>query len=90
MDTTIQIRTNTKIKKAAQKVFKKQGVTMSSAFNYFLQEVAHANSFSRRERSIAKSSSKISSNWREQMEIDLKTRPRYNSAQEFLDSMRHH
>ena len=87
MDTTIQIRTNAKIKKAAQKVFKKNGVTMSLAFNAFLQEVAHAKSFPVRELSTSKPSSKISSNWREQMEIDIKNGKSYSTVEEMLDDV---
>ena len=88
MDTTIQIRTNNKIKTAAQKVFKKEGVSMSLAFNSFLQEVAHTKSFPVKVFPIKDIPAPASRNWREQMEVDLKTRKRYASAKEFLDDIR--
>ena len=85
MDTTIQIRTNNKIKLAAQKVFKKEGVSMSLAFNSFLQEVAHTKSFPVKVYPIKEVPASVARNWREQMEIDLKTAKRYNSAQELWE-----
>ena len=39
MNTTIQIRTNKTLKLKAQKIFEKQGLTLSSAFNMYMADV---------------------------------------------------
>lgn len=66
MDTTLQIRTNTKIKNAAQKVFKKEGLSMSKAFNLYMQEVI-------RNKKV---------NLNDSMILDLKNSKRYYSVEE--------
>jgi addiction module RelB/DinJ family antitoxin len=39
MTTTIQIRTNVKAKKAAQRILEAQGLNLSSAFNLYLYKI---------------------------------------------------
>ena len=80
MDTTIQIRTSSVLKKKALKVFKKEGVTMSSVFNAFLEEVAHKGSVS-----VTSIPSPVVREWRKQMEIDLKTKKSYASTEEMWE-----
>ena len=85
MNTTIQFRTNSKIKKEAMKVFKKEGITMSTAFNSFLEEVAYKGSLPVKVYPVEKVPAPIARNWREQMEIDMKTAKVYNNVEEFLE-----
>ena len=80
MDTTIQIRTTSALKKKALKVFKKEGVTMSSVFNAFLEEVAHKGNIS-----ITSIPSSVIREWRKQMDLDLKTKKTYGSAEEMWE-----
>ena len=84
MNTTIQIRTNEKIKKQAMKVFKKEGVTMSLAFNSFLEEVAYKGSFPVKVFPVAKVPAPVVRNWREQFAEEIKTAKRYNTFEEYL------
>ena len=80
MDTTIQIRTTSALKKKALKVFKKEGVTMSSVFNAFLEEVSYKGSLP-----VMSIPSPVVSAWRQEMEKETKNKKRYSSAKEFLD-----
>lgn len=82
MDTTIQIRTNNKLKLAAQKVFKKEGISMSLAFNSFLEEVAHKKSFPVQVYPVENIPAPAARNWREEMEWELKYGKSYASAEE--------
>lgn len=75
MDTTIQIRTNIEIKKAAQKVFKNQGITMSSAFNQFLENVVSNKNFTR------------PVTLRDKITQELKSEKAYSTAQEMWDDV---
>lgn len=84
MDTTIQIRTNSKIKKEAMKVFKKEGISMSLAFNSFLEEVVFKGSLPVEVYPTEKIPAPVARNWRKQMEIDIKKGKGYKSAEEFL------
>ncbi len=87
MDTTIQIRTNSKIKKEAMKVFKKEGISMSSAFNAFLEEVGRKGSLPVEVYPQEKVPAPVAKAWRAQMEKDLKNFKKgdgYKSAEEFL------
>jgi addiction module RelB/DinJ family antitoxin len=88
MDTTIQIRTNSKIKKAAAKVFKKEGISMSSAFNAFLEEVVYKGSLPVEVYPVEKISAPVMRNWRKEIEEELKTGKTYKSAKELLDDMK--
>ena len=72
MNTTIQIRTTSKIKKEAQKVFKKEGISMSSAFNTFLEEVGRKGSLPVEVYPMEKVPAPVAQSWRRQMEKDLK------------------
>ena len=85
MNTTIQIRTNSKIKKEAMKVFKKEGVSMSTAFNSFLEEVAFKGSLPVEVYPVEKVPAPIARNWRKQMEIDVKTKKGYKNAKEMWE-----
>lgn len=82
MDTTIQIRTNSKIKKEAMKVFKKEGISMSLAFNSFLEEVVYKGSLPVEVYPVDKIPAPVARNWRRQMEIDVKKGKGYKSAKE--------
>ncbi len=89
MDTTIQIRTTSKIKKEAMKVFKKEGISMSTAFNAFLEEVAHKGSLPVEVYPVEKVPAPVARNWRKQMEEELKHVKKgdgYTSAEEFLQA----
>ena len=82
MDTTIQIRTNSKLKKEVLKVFKKEGISMSSAFNSFLEEVAFKGSLPVEVYKEEKVPAPVMRAWRVQMEKELKTGKGYKSAEE--------
>ena len=82
MDTTIQIRTTSKIKREAMKVFKKEGISMSLAFNSFLEEVAYKGSLPVEVHPIEKIPAPVMRNWRKQMEIDIKKCKGYNNTKE--------
>jgi addiction module RelB/DinJ family antitoxin len=87
MDTTIQIRTTSKIKKEAMKVFKKEGISMSSAFNAFLEEVERKGSLPVTVYPQEKVPAPVAKAWRVQMEKDLKNFKKgdgYTSAEGFL------
>lgn len=84
MDTTIQIRTTSALKKKALKVFKKEGVTMSSVFNAFLEEVSYKGSLPVEVHKREKISAPALRNWRKEIEEELKTAKRYNSVEDFL------
>lgn len=88
MDTTIQIRTNNKLKTAAQKVFKREKISMSLAFNSFLEEVAHQKSFPVKVYPTKKVPANIARNIQEQMEWDIKYGKRYASAEEMFADMK--
>lgn len=83
MDTTIQIRTNSKIKKSAMKVFKKEGLSMSSAFNAFLEEVVYKGSLPVEVYPIEKIPAPVIRNWRKEIEKEMKTGKVYKNAEEF-------
>ncbi len=88
MDTTIQIRTSSKIKKEAMKVFKKEGISMSSAFNAFLEEVGRKGSLPVEVYPQEKVPAPIAKAWRAQMEKDLKNVKKgdgYKSAKEMWE-----
>lgn len=80
MDTTIQIRTNNILKEKAKKVFVKKGVTMSYAFNSFLEQVVRGN-ISIVPKFTIPADPKFK-NWREEMEYEVKNGKRYSSAEE--------
>ncbi len=82
MDTTIQIRTNSKTKKAAMKVFKKEGLSMSSAFNAFLEEVIYKGSLPVEVYPVEKVSAPVMRNWRKEIEEELKNGKVYKSTAE--------
>ena len=84
MNTTIQIRTNEKLKKEAMKVFKKEGISMSTAFNSFLEEVACKGSLPVEVYPVERVPAPIARSWRKQMGIDIKKGKKYKSAEEFL------
>ncbi len=88
MDTTIQIRTTSKIKKEALKVFKKEGISMSSAFNSFLEEVVYKGSLPVEVYKAEKVSAPVMRNWRKEIEEELKHGKTYKNAKEFLDDMK--
>lgn len=88
MDTTIQIRTTSKIKKEAMKVFKKEGLSMSSAFNAFLEEVVYKGSLPVEVFPVEKVSAPVLRNWRKEIEEEMKTGKTYKSAEEFLNDMK--
>lgn len=79
MDTTIQIRTSSALKKKVLKVFKKEGVTMSSVFNAFLEEVAHKGNVS-----VTSIPSPAVREWRKEIEEELRTAKRYDTVEDFL------
>ena len=85
MDTTIQIRTNSKIKKAAAKVFKKEGLSMSSAFNAFLEEVVYKGSLPVEVFPVEKIPAPVIRNWRKEIEEEMKTGKMYKSAEEMWE-----
>ncbi len=64
MDTTIQICTSSKIKKEAMKVFKKEGILMSSAFNAFLEEVGRKGSIPATVYAMEKVPAPVAHSWR--------------------------
>lgn len=80
MDTTIQIRTSSALKKKVLKVFKKEGTTMSSVFNAFLEEVAYKGS-----TSVKSIPAPVVLEWRKQMEIDIKTKKSYANVEEMWE-----
>lgn len=82
MDTTIQIRTTSKVKKAAIKVFKKEGISMSSAFNSFLEEVIYKGSLPVKVYPVEKISAPVLRHWRKEMEEAIKHGKGYKSAKE--------
>ncbi len=84
MDTTIQIRTSNKLKLAAQKVFKKEGISMSLAFNSFLEEVAHKKSFPVQVYPVETLPADRVRSWKEEMEWELKYGKSYSSAEEMF------
>lgn len=88
MDTTIQIRTTSKIKKAAIKVFKKEGISMSSAFNSFLEEVVYKGSLPVEVFPLEKFSAPAMRHWRKEIEEEMKTGKVYKNAEEFLKDMK--
>ena len=81
MDTTIQIRTKTILKNKALKVFKRQGVSMSLAFNTFLEEVAIKGSLPVQVYPVAHVPAPVSRNWKQDMEKDIKTGKKYKSVE---------
>ncbi len=89
MDTTIQIRTTSKVKKAAMKVFKKEGISMSSAFNSFLEEVVYKGSLPVEVYPVEKIPAPALRNWRKEMEETIKHGKGYKSAEEFLQDIKH-
>lgn len=82
MDTTIQIRTNSKTKKEAMKVFKKEGLSMSSAFNAFLEEVVYKGSLPVEVFPVEKVPAPLMRNWRKEIEEELKHGKTYKNAEE--------
>lgn len=82
MDTTIQIRTTSKIKKEAMKVFKKEGLSMSSAFNAFLEEVVYKGSLPVEVYPVEKISAPALRNWRKEIEEEMKTAKVYKNTTE--------
>ncbi|MEI6810630.1 MAG: type II toxin-antitoxin system RelB/DinJ family antitoxin [Candidatus Nomurabacteria bacterium] len=88
MDTTIQIRTNSKIKREAAKIFKKQGLSMSSAFNAFLEEVVYKGSLPVEVYPVEKIPAPVIRNWRKEIEKEMKTGKGYKSAEEFWEDMK--
>lgn len=82
MDTTIQIRTTSKIKKEAMKIFKKEGISMSLAFNSFLEEVVYKGSLPVEVYPTEKVSAPVLRNWRKQMELDIKNGKGYKNTKE--------
>ncbi len=88
MDTTIQIRTTSKVKKAALKVFKKEGISMSLAFNSFLEEVVYKGSLPVEVYPVEKIPIPVLRNWRKEMKEAMKHGKGYKNAKEFLDDMK--
>ena len=88
MNTTIQIRTNSKIKAEAMKVFKKEGISMSRAFNSFLEEVAHKGGLPVEVYPVEKVPAPIARNWRKQMDKDLKKAKGYKNTNEMWNDIK--
>jgi addiction module RelB/DinJ family antitoxin len=88
MDTTIQIRTTSKIKKEAMKVFKKEGLSMSSAFNAFLEEVVYKGSLPVEVFPAEKVPAPVMHKWRKEIEEELKHGKAYKNAEEFLKDVK--
>ncbi len=88
MNTTIQFRTNSKIKKEAMKVFKRDGITMSSAFNAFLEEVAFKGSSHVEVYPVKKVPAPYSRKIQKEIDEAIKNGKGYKSAKEYLDDMK--
>ena len=100
MNTTIQVKADLKTKVAAKKILKKQGVTMSLAFNEYLKEVVKARSYqiwtqvgtatdnfpdTLMNEEIPKID--IPKNWKEERDWQIKYGKRYTSVKEMMDDV---
>lgn len=88
MNTTIQFRTNSKIKKEAMKVFKKEGITMSTAFNAFLEEVAISKSINVEVYPVKRIPAPYSRKIQKEIDEAVKNGKGYKNAQEMWDDMK--
>lgn len=64
------------------KVFKKEGLSMSSAFNAFLEEVVYKGSLPVEVYPVEKISAPALRNWRKEIEEEMKTAKVYKNTTE--------
>jgi addiction module RelB/DinJ family antitoxin len=82
MNTTIQIRTNDKIKSKAQKVLKNKGLTLSFVLNQVLEEIADKKEFPLTIFPIDLNKSPIKNKWKSEMLEIVKKEKGYKSTKE--------
>jgi addiction module RelB/DinJ family antitoxin len=69
-------------KNKAQKILKKENVSMSLAFNTFLSEVIHTKTFPVTVYPVKEVPAHVARNWKQEMEKDLKKSKRYTNTKE--------
>lgn len=86
MTTTISIRTDPKLKEKASKILRARGLSMTSAFNIYLNEVV--TSPVKNEESSRRVPDHIMHKWEKERIDALKNGKRYATVEEFMGSLR--
>lgn len=82
MNTTLQIRTNSKLKTQAQKVLKNKGLTLSFVINQVLEEIADKKDFPLTILPIDLNKSPIKQKWKEEMLEIIQKEKGYESSKD--------
>lgn len=87
MNTTLQIRIDQPTKLKAQKAFKSMGMTLSGGLKYILTNISKENDYVCEHGYQHSYPKKLHSNWRQEIEKELKTGKKYSTAKEMFHDL---